>query len=196
MATIEPNFAYRRYPWLAARAVRKAGDARYRRSLNLARVNTSVNSFFAVVNLATGKAALLVMMVPAIAHAGHKWWHLRNHPDRFHAKDRRLREVYGGYCDDVACGQWAGPDPVPLRVLVAPAVALNFVLMYPLLLHRAVVEGLVVGVAAGVLWFVGATLSIELAIGTEQTTDEPEVYIDLTEIDLTDAPTPQVRVTV
>jgi hypothetical protein len=163
----QPSAIYRQAPWLAERTLRREPAERLRRSIRNNRNNVLLNSFFAVFNVATGKAVFLVMMVPAIAHGAHKWHKLQKDPTAFHEKDRSLRQLVDDYRAKAEAGAWQGIPAVPLRLLVAPVVALPLVAAVWLIGHPGAVVSLSAGLAGGALWAVGALLSMVLGIGTD-----------------------------
>lgn len=163
----QPSVIYRQAPWLAERTLRHEPAERLRRAIRSSRTNLLMNGFFGVLNVATGKAVFLVMIVPAVVQAAHKWHTLHNDPAAFHEKDRSLRQLVDDYRAKAEAGAWQGIPAIPLRLLATPAVALQLFAIVWMVGHPALVVSLSAGLAAGVLWAVAALLSIVLGIGTD-----------------------------
>lgn len=172
MATIEPNLAYRRYPWLAERAVRKDPDARYRAVLKTAKVTVPLNAVFLPLTILAGQPVWVPVIVLSMIDAGHRWRRLVVDPDLFSQRDGRLRACVDAYRAQVSAGTWRGWGPVPLRLLLAPAAGLQLTQIVWSTAHPGALPSIMGGVAFGVLWFVAALLSIELGIATEPTTPD------------------------
>src|SRR3954466_11456490 len=108
MSTIEPNLAYRRYPWLAERAVRKEPADRYRAAVKTAKVTVPVNAVFLPLTVIAGQPVWVPVIMLSMIDAGFRWRRLVRDPDRFTEKDGRLRAHVASYRDQVSAGTWTG----------------------------------------------------------------------------------------